>query len=377
MADDDNDSGEESSTESSGDSMQSFLNSIEERYGGDDQADMDREDGVGDDEAVVKDDEADDTDEHPAKGTSTAKPDGAAAESDDDSEADDDEGHPEDDSDPTDDDDDADLEEDEDGISDETKGALTKHGAILSLDDVPEEQRSTVEALLKPKLRNIEAAFTRAQMEATEFRTKARAVAAEERFRNEHPEMFIVEMLEKDPDLLDKVQGQLDKLTGDDQKKVFGILAREAREEAAKTITAEQTQYERALSRGQEVNDFAAAQAKALGVPWRLAERAVYAALLEKPEDKRDLTNAEIIALLKAEQAEYSKEQRAVTRKASQEVVKRRTESRKAAPPAARAPGSAVSPRPSVQKQKVDHNSETSRQAAILRSARRIMPGTR
>jgi hypothetical protein len=379
MADDTEDAGTEGGASS--DSLyEHFERSITEKYGADDEASIDREDGIsrdeGDEEGITQDDGDDDsnTADHPKAGTSS-KPDERDDESDDESRADADPEHPaKADSDDDDDDDDAGGEddEDEDEIADETKGALEKHGAVLTLDEIPKEYQAPIKA----KLRNIDAAFTRAQMEATAFRTKAREVEAEERFRKENPARYIAEVLLASPDLIESVQDLIDKTVDPDQKKLFEILTRDARKEAADKVTSEQTAYERALSRGQEVNDFAQSQAKALGLPWRLAERTVYSALLEKPEDKRDLTNAEVTALLKAEAAEYTKEQRAITRKASVDLVKDRTSSRRAAPPAgARTPGSAVSPRPAGTKLKVDHGSEESRQSALMNSMRRIAPG--
>lgn len=364
-----------------------FITAVAKKYEAEDAKESRREDGDDDEEIVKdevkKDDQTDDTtddDEHTDADTSADASDGKADDSGKDSTDDDEDEHadgkkPEDSADDETADDDEDLDEEEDDeVSDETKGALKARGADLTLEDVPEEYRP----LVAKKLKSVDAAFTRVMQEATAFRADRAKFDGEERFRKENPDIFVIEMLEADPALLEKVNERFKKLDDPDQAEALKVIAKDKRAEAHSKVKAEIEEGSRWITRGKEVEDRARERAATLKLDWRIAERAIESALLKKPEGKRDLTDEEIDTVIADEAREFVKVDREKRRALSKEIVKGRTESRNAAPPAAKRPSGTSSPRPAPAKTpKIDWSSEESRQAALMTTAKRVHPGAR
>lgn len=383
-----------------GDAQAAFIDRVAAKYEAEDAKQADADDGIeasgADDEAGEEQDEggADDddqgTEEHTEAGTSTDDSDGNADESEKDSTGDDDTDHTAGDEstesatgdEATDGDDSTETTEEdeveEDPASDATKAALTARGADLTLTDVPTEYRGIVEK----KLRNVDAAFTRIQQEAATFRSERAKFVAEERFRAENPHLAIVEAIQAGGDeLFEKVNEELGKLGDSTLAEAFKIVVKDKRQAMVQAVESERDKVEQEWrqwqERSQHVETTARAVATKAGLPWRIAERAIEAALLRKPENARDITDDEIQRVIADEAKEHTTIVREQTRAASKALVQTRTATRKAAPPSTgKRPASSASPRPAATKAKpVDYNSEESRQARMMESARRIAPG--
>jgi hypothetical protein len=368
----------------SDDKSSSFVSRMAAKYEKEDSDTLSAEDGDGDEDGAEDDDhdDADDSDAgHAKKGTSADDPDGDDdAESDDDPADDDDDEHTDDDeSDDSGDDDDADDEDDEgendeeDDASDETKARLAKAGADLTLEDIPKEFRGIVEK----KLRGVDQAFSRITQEATAFRADRTRFEAEEAFRKEHPAMFLAEMLANDDTLFDKVNAQFAEIADPLQAKAFKIVVEDTRKKAAEAIDAKYNGAAKQEERVAHVQSLTVRLAAQSGLPARLAEASVALAIMAKPANARDLTDEEITRIVETETKEFMRTNRSARREKSKKQIADRTKAKKAAPPATRGT-SVASPRPGKQKSRpVDMNNEESRVGAMLRSAKRIMPGAR
>lgn len=381
------------------DPQQAFYDSVIRKYADEDAREMAKEDGVETPAKAEKEtpapttaaanDTADQTDAkdtaaHTESGTSSDAPDGETDEPADDADADDDEGHPDDeeedvdeptDDDESEDDDTADEEEDDDEVTDETKAALTSKGADLSLDDIPKEYQGPIKA----KLRGIDAAFSRQSAENTAFRAERTRFQAEEQFRAENPELVIVELLQKGgADLFEKVDARLAKLDDPDNAEAFEIIVRDKRQGAVIKLEAQQTAAEQLVQRANYVYETAVKLGRKHGLTPELADRAVERVLLQKPQGERDVSDAEIAAAIKEAAALQSHVTRDARRTMSKDIIKNRTASRKAVNGTGKRPPVAAAPRPSGEKpEKVNYGSEASRHAAMMKTARRLMPGTR
>lgn len=394
---------------SENDKRDAFIARMEEEFADEDAKTMDDSDGVvvsskGKAKEKEVEDDADDDDaedaEHAAAGTSDDNPDGDAAESDDDSDEDDDAEHPGDELDSDDDADaaDADDDSDEDAKDDDdeedeatsleaTKTALLKAGADVKLEDVPEKYRP----LVSKKLASVDAAFTRVMQEQTSFRKERTEFRAEERFRKENLPLYIVEQLRKDPKLMDAVNGELDKLGADNDSDEVKQLKGKAFDESVQgkrkavrdateqEYTAAVAKVEKAAERGVEVDKQARKMSDKAGVPFRIVEKQILLSLQEKrlANADVDLTDKEIADIVAVEAAEFRKITRKTARESSREVIKARADNRRGVPPTAKNTGAATPGPKGKQKVKVDHNSEESRQAAMMRTAARLMPGAR
>lgn len=209
---------------------------------------------------------------------------------------------------------------------------MKKHGLNLKLEDVPAEARPIIEG----KLSAMQAAFTRTQMEATAFRAERAEYQAERRFMEEHPEMAIAEVLAKDPDLIEKVQAQLDRHADPDKAKLFGIEIADARKAALNAVSEELTRDERANARADEIVSYARRAASKFRIPYENLENAITLKLAELPEDKRNLTDEQIDAII-ARQARIDKAHTsAVVREDRKKTIQDRTADRRTTTPAAR-----------------------------------------
>lgn len=336
------------------------------------------------------------TAEHPAAETSE-KPDGAASESVEDSAVDDDDEHPDgaDDDDAPDDSDDDDEREGgateggdtdegeavDDAVSDVAKAAaklLEAKGADLKIEDLPEAARPIV----TKKLQGINAAFTRVMQEQTEFRARAAALEAEERFREENTDLYVMELLRKDPELIDRINTLQRDLVEDD---TFETDITQRRKAATDAVTQEQKaaqeEYDRWVGRAEVVESTGRKLAAAAGLPWHFADRALTAALEAKPQGQRDLSENEIAVIVANEAKHLDVPRREKKRAESKATIQSRTAARRTAAvtPSPARPATVVSPRPAVapSKEKVDWNDEESRHRRMLQTARRVAPGVR
>jgi hypothetical protein len=144
------------------------------------------------------DEESDATDADSDEDDDTDTDDPASDEDDEDAESDDDADA---------DDDDPDAEEDEDDdetVSAGSRAALEENGADLKLDDIKDK---SVRALVEKKFKSVDAAFTRSVQK--KHRELSERFGTEERYRRENPDLFIAELIVKDPAILDRVNAGL------------------------------------------------------------------------------------------------------------------------------------------------------------------------
>jgi len=199
------------------------------------------------DDAV--DDEGDDEGEANAAGES-----GAGSDSDDDSAA-------------ADGDDDAD---DEPGAG--ITSALERHGAKLTIDDLPEEARPIV----RQRLRQMEAPFTRAMQEAKTFRQEKAALVAENKFMRENLVDFVVEELLKDPTKGEAINAKLEEIGGNaTNRKAHEIVVKETREKLATEAAGAVEQEAAWQQRPALVERYARKNADAAGVKFEDIEEAI------------------------------------------------------------------------------------------------------
>lgn len=376
----------------------SFVRHIVDQYKDGDRADAAKEDGLdGDGEEDGDADADDDDEEHTDADTSDEADDEPSDDSDadssdaDDAEHTDEESDSAEDGDATDDDDDAvdddddaetgaadDKDDEDDAASAETKAALARAGADLTLEDVPEKFRP----MLEKKIKGIDAAFTRYAQEAAETRKVRAEAEAFKRFQKDNPGLVLAEMLHNkdgtlNQELFDELNAKLRELADPTVAEAFQIVVQKKKDDARAAVTEEIGKEDRTEARIVEVETTTRKLAADQGVPFWIADEAIGTAyLLKKRADPNsDLTKEEIAATVARVAKNYRLEHRTTKRNDSKDEIRTRTENRKKNTPTKK-PASASSPRPNGKKPEVvDYNSEESRQRAMLKSARRIIPG--
>jgi hypothetical protein len=213
---------------------------------------------------------------------------------------------------------DAEPEEDLDPL----KAALAKHKAPR-LEDLPEEARPLVEKRLK----EMNAAFTRAQQEATTFRQEKAAYEAEKAYRQSNPVDAIVADLLASPRLLEQVNEELTKLT----EPVYAEAKTKERETNQKIARLEaedrRRQAEFYETRAGHVEDYTESLAASEGVPFALVEPLVAAAI----EKNRNITDEQVAAIVKQYAPIYRRSVGAHKREAKKDLAKQKVADRKTA----------------------------------------------
>ena len=199
---------------------------------------------------------------------------------------------------------------------------LTKHGAP-KLEDLPPEMRP----LAEKRLKEMNAAFTRAQQEATSFRREKAEFDAKVAYERDNPVDAIVERLLGSPTLLDKVNEELTKL----QEPVYAE-AKDLRRQAMKdkaVVEAERARREAEAreARVVEVETFFESAAAKHGIPAKLAEPHVAFAI----QQKGNLTNEEIEAVVKQAAQVYKRSVGAHKRESVKAYAKQKQEDKAAA----------------------------------------------
>ncbi len=92
---------------------------------------------------------------------------------------------------------------DDSELAQEAKAQLEKHGLKMTLDDLPKEARPLVQKVLD----GMKAGYTRAMMEQRAYRKEETQFQAARAYSQEHPEMFIFDLLHsgKDGELNEEV----------------------------------------------------------------------------------------------------------------------------------------------------------------------------
>lgn len=385
------DGGDEGSRDSNADPRDAFIARFEAEDAGRVDPEDETDEGDEDEGAGSDDDESSDDSDDPDEDTD-ADPDGDDDESSEESEEDDDadtgdDTESDDDADERDDDDDdAASEKDEDTDSDAsgTKAALARHGADLSLEDVPEKFRG----LIEKKLRSVDRAFTKAQQEATAFRTREREVAVESKYRAENPDLFIVDMLRKGgAELFAKVNKHLTRIdptiegndedTVKDNEAVLNERIETRKRQAAQSIETAERETRAIYERADRVESTARAECKRLGVPFNgTLEKLIASTIKEKPQGewKNGLTEVEVKKVVAEYRRDHHASVRAHRREASREAVRQSSAQRSGKRPTVRPPRGGASPAGSREKKaKINWDDADSRQSAMMRSANRIL----
>jgi hypothetical protein len=212
----------------------------------------------------------------------------------------------------------AEPEEDLEGL----KEALAKHKAPR-LEDLPEEARPLVEKRLK----EMNAAFTRAQQEATAFRTEKAAYEAEKSYRQTNPVDAIVADLLSSPRLLEQVNEELEKLT----QPVYAEAKTKERETNQKIARLEaedrRRQAEFYETRAGHVEHYTESLAASEGVPFALVEPLVAAAI----EKNRNITDDQVKAIVQQYAPIYRRSVGAHKREAKKDLAKQKVSDQKTA----------------------------------------------
>lgn len=322
------------SGEGSASSKSTSATDDEASSGASDDAEHDESDGsrAADDDAENDgdDDTGDEGDEGKSDDEGTSQDE---AESDEQEEGDK-EGEADDESDDADDKGEDDAQADGDkGLAAEVKAKLAKAGLNITLKDIPAEARP----LVQKKLDHAQAAVTRALQDATAFRKEKQQFQAEQRFRDEHPEMAIAEILDAKPELIEKVQEHIDKLADPDKKRLFANDVKEARSKALNAIQQAEAQHERVMQRADEMESYIRRASQRLDIPASVVEKAVALELMNKPDNARDLTAQELDAIITQEAKAFRSVNRQRTLRQQKETIRERTRDKKTSTPAVRA----------------------------------------
>lgn len=249
-------------------------------------------------------------------------------------------------------------EEDEDPIvAAEVKTALEKAGLKLTLKDIPAEARPIV----RKKLDEVQAAFTRNQQQETKWRDERRAFLAEQKYREQNPELAIAEILKKNPELSDQVNDHVERMADPDKVRAFDSDVSAARQKAADALAAEESAVESIFKRADEIEVYLRRAAHKLGIPMQEAEEGVAFMLDRKIDalreagrlgiDPLDVTEVEIDQVLTRKAKVY----RAATRNRALEekraAIQGRARDRTTSTPAVRTGSGITAPAPGGKKE--------------------------
>lgn len=180
------------------------------------------------------------------------------------------------------------------------EAALRRHGAKAVVEKLPPALR----AIVKKRLAEMEAPFTRAMKEATAFRPQQAELLAERKFRQDNPVDYVLDMLLADPSLGEKVNERLDEISGSTTtREAHDVVVQDKKRKALEAVTKETTQAEARIQRGQQIEAYVERRMTALGIP---AELGVEEAVALHITEHGDITREEVDRILgaKAKQAE-------------------------------------------------------------------------
>lgn len=228
-------------------------------------------------------------------------------------------------------------------IADEVQASLEKHGLKVKLDDLPAEARP----LVQKKLDHMQAVVTRALQEHRAYRKDEQEFRAEQRFREEHPELAVAEILAAKPELIEKVQEWLDKTADPDKAKLFKIEVDDARKLGRDAIAADVAAKDHANQRADEIKTYTRRACANLNVPYDTVIKAVKLALLGKDTADGDLSQDELDAVIADEARIIKRHSAARVREDRKADIRARTKDRRESTPAVRVGSGAAAPAPS------------------------------
>lgn len=239
----------------------------------------------------------------------------------------------------------------------EFQAAAARAKLPTSLEDIPEEARP----LVKKRLKEVEAGFTRAMQDARQYR-------AEERFRRENPVDFIAEMLAADPELEERVSAELERRGDETYRESRKIITDKKREDVAKAIDQDARATEAREARIGEVETLTTKACEQFGIPFgRAVEAAIANAIITS--ETGDVSNKDITAIVKGIAKELGVEgRRRQTEEGKQRIIDKQ-KGRAAAPRVRPGSGRGVAPpAPSTKGMTLEQK--------VAASAQRMFPGT-
>jgi hypothetical protein len=148
------------------------------------------------------------------------------------------------------------------------QAAMAAEHASLSLDALPEAARPIVQK----KIKDLESGWHNSMRKLAADRKDIATVKAEERFRTERPDDFVVTMLLADPTLMDRVNAKLDEVTASPTaREAHGVVVERAREKAKAAEFAALDAEKARGKRAAEVEKIGRAASTAVQVPYELA----------------------------------------------------------------------------------------------------------
>jgi hypothetical protein len=149
----------------------------------------------------------------------------------------------------------------------------------------------------------MEAGFGRAMTQAREYRKDESKHRAAREFATAHPVEHIIEMLDGDPKLLDKLNTELDaRDKNPSHKRLRELEVKQAREAIESKAQKEEAELEKRMTRAQHVESFARKLCRKEGIPYEDAvEEALYAAIVSDPN--RDISDSDLKNLMAAQSA--------------------------------------------------------------------------
>lgn len=229
-------------------------------------------------------------------------------------------------------------DEDEDGdeITPEFKQALAKQRLdFKSLEGLTKKEKAVV---LEHATR-FNRAFTKVQMEAASFRKDKAAFDTERTYQSKNPDRHIADLLVAAPDLLDKVNKELERRQNPIYAEALEKDRAADKKLAEAAVSQSETKAEELQERIASLEASTTRAAKEAGLPDEFAQEAVANAILQKrvAGEEANLTDAEISDIIESRTAVFNKHvgahKAASTREAKNKYVKEKAEDAKGKTP--------------------------------------------
>jgi hypothetical protein len=230
-------------------------------------------------------------------------------------------------------DEDDDEEDDEQELDPSFQSAAAKHKLPTRFEDIvrtlPKPAQAKARAAFSTRLKEMESGLNRAFQDARSHRRTLATAKAEREWIDKNPVDHFLEVMSKDPKFVEQLNDELEKM----ETKAYAEAKTMRREDAKKEITSKAEAAEAAAQQRDEriahVTSLGQRLSKAEGLPWRIAERALFVAITQHP--KGDLTDAEIRQVIKDEAKELRRHTGERKREDRKDYVRDKHADRKAA----------------------------------------------
>jgi tRNA(Met) C34 N-acetyltransferase TmcA len=212
----------------------------------------------------------------------------------------------------------------------------------------------------------MEAGFGRAMTQAREYRKDESKHRAAREFAEAHPVEHIIELLDGDPKLLDKLNKELtDRDTNASHKKLRELEVSAAKKAIEEKAAKEEADLEKRMTRAQHVETFARKLCRKEGIPYEDAvEEALYAAIVSDPN--RDISDSDLKNLVARKARVWHKHMGKKKREERTQWVKDKVKDREKAKRRVTARDRSTAPAPGKQKP------PKSLEEALMRKAKAI-----